>query len=265
MKCIAYYFVAILISVVAVAAAAAEYEEEIGKVHVVRKSNKNAEEARWLVSVGNWGVFSYIEDKKLLSTPMSFADSNGRIFFYMMGKHDAGGVTLTLSEAALEPTSNFAGAACGADGNKDPEDPRCAKLSIQGSIAPCGDAITCQVGKKTLFDRHPQMKDWPEDHGFVVHELNVNDVWMIANYGGGGTIAVKEYQNATPNHHPNDNRYEIQLDDVPPPATDNSNNHPNSVGDVPNWDKKVERARWVVAHSLWTAGKPRFCICYKKN
>lgn len=216
-------------------------------------ANSNAEEARWLVNSGNWGVLSYTESKEnqqssdgklasLRSDAISFADANGSIFFYLMGKQSSSAVTLTLSEASLEPTSNFEAAACGEDGTTDPEDPRCAKLSIQGSLSPCKDKLTCQIGMKALFDRHPEMKSWPEDHDFTVHELDVHDVWMISNYGGGGVIPVDDYKAASPKHHP---KFFTM-------TTKDFGKRVALVKDeVPDWDKKVERARWIVAKSLW--------------
>ena len=246
-------------------------------------TNANAEEARWLVKSGSWGVLSYTEMKEhqgsnfkesnfnlldsndekvsnLRSAAVSFADANGNIFFYLMGKQSSKALTLTLSEASLEPTSNFKGAACGEKGTTDPEDPRCAKLSIQGSLSPCQDKLTCQIGKKALFDRHPEMKNWPEDHHFTVHELDIHDVWMISNYGGGGTIPVTDYHAASPKHHPN--LYSLPIEDVKSFGTMSTvvnDKIPNKFPDkVPDWDKKVERARWIVAKSLWTTGTLSF-------
>mmetsp|Transcript_22527 Transcript_22527/g.25176 ORF Transcript_22527/g.25176 Transcript_22527/m.25176 type:complete len:474 (+) Transcript_22527:11-1432(+) len=244
-----------------------------------RASSTIAEEARWLVNVGNWGVFSYFTNKKTIGTAtadnddskqqqlrsaaISYSDNNGRIFFYLMGKQNAKDVTLTLSEAALAPISNFAGAACGSDTDikKDPEDPRCAKLSLQGNLSPCADELTCQIGKKALMDRHPEMKHWPVGHHFSVHELTIYDAWLISNYGGGSIIQIDDYLSAFPKHHPH---YSTGMSMSTLSLQNNKNSVRNSQNDsfiilkndndnsFPDWDKKVERARWVVGHSLWT-------------
>jgi len=248
-------------------------EQEDVNVDKMKSKNKSnsAEEARWLVNVSRWGVLSFPDPKdakRPLTNIGSFADVKGRIFLYLMGPHTTdgdkgGGITLTMSEAALEPTSNFAGAACGADGDKDPEDPRCAKLSIEGNIAPCETEEVCAAGKEALFERHPQMRDWPKGHNFIVHELKPRDVWMIANYGGGGTIGLDAYQTATPKRHAS-----LALTQItphghgpPPHPVDVEASHPLTFAQinekdifakVPDWKNKAERARWVVAHSLWT-------------
>lgn len=244
----------LLVSSMAATAIASFQTDREGSDNKIATTNTNAEEARWLVNAGNWGVLSYTESKEhhqpndgkhanLRSAAVSFADSNGNIFFYLMGKQSSSAVTLTLSEASLEPTSNFEAAACGEDGTTDPEDPRCAKLSIQGSLSPCKDKLSCQIGKKALFDRHPEMKNWPDDHDFTVHELDIHDVWMISNYGGGGIIPTNDYQAASPKHHPKS--YTITLKDFGKRVALDKDQ-------VPDWDKKVERSRWIVANSLWT-------------
>ena len=45
----------------------------------------------------------------------------------------------------------------------DPEDPMCAKLTIQGTMtkASLSGLDDVAVGKQALFGRHPQMKKWP--------------------------------------------------------------------------------------------------------
>lgn len=213
-----------------------------------------------MVSVGEWGVVSYTDPKDVtrpLSMIASFADVDGRIFMYMMGDFYSVGSTLTISEASFGPTRNFSGAACGAEGDKDPEDPRCAKLSIEGSIAPCENDLVCTIGKQALFLRHPQMEDWPASHKFTVHELKPNDLWMIANYGGGVKINVEDYQSAILTHHQSLMHYGTKFIHLPEgravktTGVESFKTKLESIK-VPDWSMKVERSRWVVAHSLWS-------------
>ena len=49
-----------------------------------------------------------------------------------------------------------------------------------------------------MNDRPPSCMRRPTDHGFKVFEMRVTDIWMIANYGGGSTIAVADYFAAKP-------------------------------------------------------------------
>ena len=81
---------------------------------------------------------------------------------------------------------------------------RCAKLTISGVVSPC-EEDSKQLALDTLFATHPQMANWPEDHGFIPCEMKINDengLWMIANYGGGGYMNAADYYDSEPVHHP---------------------------------------------------------------
>jgi len=199
-------------------------------------ASENGEEARWVVEKSSWGTLSWVEEE-VSSMVTSTAETEGRVFVYLpFGESFKG--ALTFSEAALD-SSQFDGARCGPDGDLDPEDPRCAKLTISGTFNPCGDD-TRQLGLDTLFKKHPQMSDWPDDHGFVVHELDISDVWMIANFGGGGYIDTSDYKTSDPIHHPfkgfRSRRTDEKQVNVRPDFGDDAAGH----------------ARWLVGQSLWT-------------
>jgi hypothetical protein len=165
-------------------------------------SQQDAEEARWLVQASKWGTLAWFESDDLTSLVTSIASSDdGRIFFYLT-EQSTFEASLTLSEAQTDPTY-FEGAGCGPDGSWDPEDPRCAKLTISGVVSPVEDSSK-QVGLDALFAAHPQMENWPESHGFTVCEMKIHDdgLWMIANYGGGGYMKASDYHDAEPMHHP---------------------------------------------------------------
>lgn len=207
-----------------------------------------AEEARWLVAQANWGTLSYRKPDdamRPLSMIASYADVDGRIFFYLM-EGPSFEACLTLSEAELEPFTNYARAACGVEGEFDVEDPRCAKLSISGLISPCRSEESCRAGKSALFQRHPEMAKWPRNHNFSVFEFTeVNDIWMIYNYGGGSLLTFEEFQNAEPRHHPKN--YDI--------FQDGKELRELYQSPISHWDKKAERARWIVSKSLWATGE----------
>merc|ERR1719331_1268494 len=116
------------------------------------------------------------------------------------GCEDAYDASLTLSQAALNLSLDV-GAMNSCEAQKsDPEDPRCAKLTLAGKMTKAtGDAEA--FGKQALFARHPQMKHWPASHGFKVYELLVTDIWMIDFYGGGATIPAEKYYAAKPRHN----------------------------------------------------------------
>jgi len=219
-------------------------------VECKKDKSEAAGEARWLVAQSNWGTMTYTapdEPTKPLSMISSYADEKGKIFFYLMGPHSFDGC-LTLSEAELKPFENFAGAACGTNGSSDPEDPRCAKLSVNGKIAPCDSKESCALGKASLFERHPEMKEWPTGHNFIVHEFTISDLWMIYSYGGGSVFSPEEFYSTEPKRHTHGKPIEDGKD-----LMEMMGNTGNLKKDpVPQWDKKVERARWIVNKSLWT-------------
>lgn len=218
-------------------------------------SSSEAEEARWLVEQAKWGTISTMmsppekegDPDSLVAFIVPYGQNAGRLFFYLT-EELAAEVSLTLSEASLDPKL-FAQAACGGGDAEltDPEDPRCAKLTLAGMMQPCDTSETCEMGKNALFAAHPAMEKWPKSHGFAVYELIVQDLWMIANYGGGGVIPVSAYGSAESKHHPSEG------------FGNGGNTDPTtaltvSTIDIPDWNKKAERARWVVGSSRWTTG-----------
>lgn len=219
--------------------------------------NTEAEEARWLVEQARWGTISHAASHgKVPGSPsgleayvVPYGQTTGRLFFYLMGDEAAAGkVSLTLSEASLDPTL-FAQAACGNADPKDPEDPRCAKLTLAGKLQACGEDASCEnMGKQALFAAHPAMKEWPESHNFRVYKMVLHDLWMIADYGGGGVISVSDYEDAAAKHHP------VEGFGAGLAATTNTLSTRDAIFDMPDWDQKAERARWVVGLSLWTTG-----------
>lgn len=223
-------------------------------------TTKDAEQARWLVQQSVWGSVTFpvnsspfaSKDKEpdnnqdgLTALVLPYGNSGPRVFFYLMGSQNIKGAAMTLSEASLN-TSLFAFAGCGSP-STDSQDPRCTKLTLAGYLHPCESAEDCKTGKEALFAKHPGMKDWPEDHHFVVHELDITDVWMIANFGGGGFMDVGAYDSAEPNHHP-----------VGSGESEAPKNVPQSELSMPEWSHKVARARWVVYNALWTTRKSHF-------
>lgn len=213
---------------------------------------EKAESARYAFHTATWGYLSTL-GKQLLPTAevASFSDgtpgnSTGRLWFYMMDRsveeEDSYAAAITVSEASYNATCGFAGS------KLDPEDPRCAKITIAGTMMKStGDDIA--TGKSALFATHPQMKRWPAGHGFAVFELSITDVWMIDFYGGGGSVDLELYRTVEPKHSvpswpPHGALLAAEpapegaprLSWVPPPAT-----------------QPAARARWLVYNSMWTA------------
>lgn len=217
--------------------------------------------ARWMAEESTWGTLTIVPSKNrpggegklfgnsslesvVLASIVPMAASKeyqGRVFFYLMGEHNISEAALTLSQAALDP-SLFILSGCGTTKSAvDTQDPRCAKVTFQGSIQKCSTLDCSIIGKETLFQKHPTMAKWPEDHHFLVHELKIESVWMIANFGGARVISPSDYGQAV--GHAN------QISEgtaVNPPVI------PGEGKKVPNWNDFAKRARWIVHHSRWT-------------
>lgn len=237
-----------------------------------------AETARWIVAHGNWGYVTTFASPKqgsaastLKASVLSFSDgaslslSTGRLFFFVMGGElgEGGGqsAALTISQAALNHTTS-----CEAQ-QLDPEDPRCAKLTISGTLtAATGDAEA--LGRACLFARHPQMAHWPPGHRFQVCELKIDDIWLIDFYGGAGAIAPPLYFKVKPRHHvpswpPSLVEPEPSLipafpwEPRPPVVTRRRSGAPGGGAadprSPPAGSEAAKRARWLVYHAVWAS------------
>lgn len=54
------------------------------------------------------------------------------------------------------------------------------------------------MAKKSLFDRHPEMNDWPADHDWFFAKMNITQVWVLDYFGGVKTVTAEDYFKATP-------------------------------------------------------------------
>merc|ERR1719329_195058 len=75
----------------------------------------------------------------------------------------------------------------------DPEDPRCVRLSLTGTVANVTDAAELAFAKKGLISVYPDMANWPASHGFHVVKLQIENIWLIDFFGGAKNIAPKDY------------------------------------------------------------------------
>lgn len=96
--------------------------------------------------------------------------------------------TLTLSEAAVD---------C-AEKKLDPEDPRCVRLALTGTMVDVTDASEIKFAKDGLFSTHPQMATWPASHDFHFTKLQIERIWLIDFFGGASDIAPKDYFASSP-------------------------------------------------------------------
>ena len=171
-----------------------------------------AEIARWLVHAVDHGIVSTrsahlggeaFGNIKSLSDGACGGDgaceSTGRVFFYMSTMDPTTSdllkdatMAMAISEAQLDAAN------CG---EKDPQNPTCAQLTMSGTITPITEPSTRAYARKALFSRNPAMAHWPKDHSWDLYELHLTDLELVAHYGGPIHPSIDEYYSATP-HRP---------------------------------------------------------------
>eukprot|EP01034_Spumella_vulgaris_P030991 gene30991-38300_t len=146
-----------------------------------------------------WGTLSTISvhlNGQAWGQPKSFVDgsltnSTGNFYFYDSEMDTSlqdiaanSNVSFSLSAAALGLCPPLL---------LDPESPLCARLVVSGQFLPVDDAQELTFATLALFERHPTMKNWPEDHSWGVYKIVLTDIWLIDVFGGATDVSVDEY------------------------------------------------------------------------
>ncbi|XP_020090097.1 protein CREG1 isoform X2 [Ananas comosus] len=157
--------------------------------------------ARWLASQNSWGVLSTISSD-LGGTPfgnvVSYSDGlpgkgRGIPYFYL--------TTLdpTARDALKDERSSFTLSEfpLGTCGKIDPENPTCAKLTLTGKLKLVDvQSAEAEIAQSALFSKHPEMKDWPEDHNFQIFKLDIENIFLIDWFGGPKPVTPAQYLDA---------------------------------------------------------------------
>ncbi|KAI4387760.1 hypothetical protein MLD38_000166 [Melastoma candidum] len=161
--------------------------------------------ARWLVSQNVWGVLNTIADD-LGGAPfgnvVSFSDGlpnkgTGVPYFYLTTLDPTAKYALK-DERASFTASEYPVGTCR---KIDPENPTCAKITLMGKLKILnGSSEEAEFGQNALFTKHPEMKNWPKEHGFQVYKLTIENIFMIDWFGGPKPITPDQYL------HPNKSR-----------------------------------------------------------
>jgi len=173
-----------------------------------------AKMARFIVSQSIWTPLSTISTRNEtkgspFSTILSVSDgtignSTGVPYFYLTAKdtavkdleeNPAASVVMTLAEGHYCLTKKL-----------DPEDPRCAMVSLQGRIVkvPIGSAEEA-FGRSAMFFKHPVMKTWPESHHWFVAKMELESILVRDYFGGIKKVDLEDYFAVNPNRtNPNE-------------------------------------------------------------
>ncbi|KAJ1258792.1 hypothetical protein BS78_10G102200 [Paspalum vaginatum] len=154
--------------------------------------------ARWLAAQNTWGVISTISID-LSGAPfgnvVSYSDGlpgegRGIPYFYLTTLDPTARDALE-DERASFTLSEFPLGTCG---KIDPENPTCAKLTLTGKLKLVDlQSSEAELAKSALFTKHPEMKDWPENHHFKIFKLEIENIFLIDWFGGAKPISPSQY------------------------------------------------------------------------
>jgi len=157
--------------------------------------------ARYLVHMNSWGTMGttsiatghpWTNVVDLSDGPM--CNSTGRLFYYLTQMDEtARDVTLNPTVAFTVAESSIYALAKHGCGTTDDEDPTCAKMTVVGDLKVVPVGAEADYAIDLLASRHPQIKDWPPNHGFAPYELHIQSLNMLDFYGGMKNVSVSDY------------------------------------------------------------------------
>jgi len=169
---------------------------------------KKADTARWLIHEATWGTFATTSvhlNSLAFANPVSLVDgtesnATGTPYF-LISTLDASAqdiakypkFSLTVSQAEVNCALD------GISGAWDPEDPRCTRLTLTGTMAKVTDVVELAFAKEALVAKHPAMADWIKmaSHDFSINKMSIEEVWLIDFFGGASYITVADYYKAS--------------------------------------------------------------------
>lgn len=169
---------------------------------------KKADTARWLVHEVTWGTLATTSvhlNGSAFANPVSLVDgtehnATGTPYF-LISSLDASvqdiaqypKFSLTMSQAEVDCALH------GITGAWDPEDPRCTRLTLTGTMVKVTDTDELAFAKEALVAKHPPMSDWMKmaSHDFFVSKMSIEDVWLIDFFGGASNITPEDYFKAS--------------------------------------------------------------------
>ncbi|XP_061698383.1 protein CREG2 [Syngnathoides biaculeatus] len=164
-----------------------------------------ARTARYIARTSDWGSLATISNQdKIKGLPFgnifSVSDgppdnSTGVIYFYVTP------IDNTVSDLQINPYASVTFSEAEGDFCRqmayDPEDPRCARLTLTGKMVAVGPE-ELDFAKAAMFSRHPVMAKWPVGHKWFFMKLEPIQVWLQDWIGGTVLIPLDEYFKASP-------------------------------------------------------------------
>ncbi|KAK7882425.1 hypothetical protein WMY93_028599 [Mugilogobius chulae] len=166
---------------------------------------ETARTARYIAHNSDWGVLSTISTQEgikgipfgnIFSVSDGPSDNSTGIIYFYMTPMDNSVTDLKINPYASLTFSEAEGEFC-RQMMYDPEDPRCARLTLTGKLmeVPPEDL---SFAKEAMFSRHPVMAKWPVSHKWFFMRLELIQVWLQDWIGGTSLISLEDYFKATP-------------------------------------------------------------------
>lgn len=163
---------------------------------------QKAATARWLVRESNWATLATTSvhlGGVAFGSPVSMADGtqdNGTGIPYILISTKGASTEDLSSNAKCTLTFSQAEVNCalhGLFGAYDPEDPRCTRLSLTGTMVRVKETAEKAFAEQSLVSKHPAMKQWFGTTEYTVVKLQIEQIWLIDFFGGASHISVEDY------------------------------------------------------------------------
>ncbi|XP_062390092.1 protein CREG2 [Sardina pilchardus] len=166
---------------------------------------ETAKTARYIAHYSDWGHLATIStQEKIKGLPFGniFSISDGPLdnstgvpYFYVTP------MDYTVSDLRNFPFASLTFSEAEGDFCRemvyDPEDPRCARLTLTGRMLEVGPE-ELDFARDAMFSRHPVMKKWPVGHKWFFMKLVIEQVWLQDWIGGVSIIPLDDYFKASP-------------------------------------------------------------------
>lgn len=160
--------------------------------------------ARYVVHISEWASISTISTADPIKgypfgNIMSISDgpvdkSSGTPYAYI-SRMDLSGTDLLTDARATLSISEAQSDYCQKH-DLDPEDPRCARILLTGTMDEVKNGTSeAEFAKAALFSRHPVMESWPASHHWIFVKLNIKHIYVLDFFGGASDVDVQEYYN----------------------------------------------------------------------
>ncbi|XP_065167188.1 protein CREG1-like [Atheta coriaria] len=160
------------------------------------KQESAAQKARYAMSKTSWVSIATISTTEgIQDYPMvnvkSTADAGTGIPYLFFSDLDLSVIDINSNPKA-SILATLADGDC-VEGSLDPQDPRCPRLILTGTVVKVEDSQEEKLARSALYANHPDMEMWAGVHDFYISKMNIERVTYLGNFGGADIIDPSEY------------------------------------------------------------------------